>query len=182
MRLGFVLVFLAGLAIMAVGQQGGTQMPSSQTATARTASSPPQSAPGTFAEDLKTPATTDEAKLKRMFEQKIEAEWEAIKNKDKKAYGDVLAEDYEGVEVDGKGERNKLQAMNELDEGNIFRYTLWGFRLIPLGSDHAFTIYEVTMEFPPRSQVRYSRIYVSALWTKQAGEWKEVHYQETHVK
>jgi len=26
----------------------------------------------------------------------------AIKNKDKKAYGDLLADDYQGVEVDGR--------------------------------------------------------------------------------
>jgi hypothetical protein len=25
-------------------------------------------------------------------------------------------------------------------------------------------------------------VYISELWMKRAGEWKEVHYQETNVK
>jgi hypothetical protein len=126
--------------------------------------------------------TGDDDALKSMFEAKVKAEWEAIKNKDKKAYGEMLADDYQGVEIDGKGERNKLQALNELAESNVFTYTLWGFKLVPAGSNAALVIYEVTMQFPPKAQIRYSRVYISELWVKRAGQWKEVHYQETHVK
>src|SRR6266404_4010980 len=118
-----------------------------------------------------------ELKLKDMFEAKIKVEWEALKHKDKKAYADLLSEDYEGVEVEGRGERNKIQAVNELAETNVYDYTVWGFKVIPLGPDAALVIYEVTMEFPPKAQVRYSRVYISALWVKRAGQWKEVHYQ-----
>jgi Domain of unknown function (DUF4440) len=123
-----------------------------------------------------------DSSLKDMFEAKIKVEWEAIKNKDKKAYGDLLADDYEGVEVDGRGERNKIQAVNEMAEQNVFSYTLWGMKLVPLGPDAAFVIYESTMQFPPKAQVRYSRVYITELWMKRGGQWKEVHYQETHVK
>ncbi len=128
------------------------------------------------------PKITADSSLSDVFQAKIKDEWEALKNKDKKAYGELLADDYQGVEVDGKGERNKLQAINEMAETNVFNYTLWGFRLIPLDPNSAFVIYEVTMQFPPKSQVRYSRVYVTELWMKRAGQWKEVHYQETHVK
>ncbi len=117
-----------------------------------------------------------------MFQAKIKQEWEAIKNKDKKAYGELLAEDYQGVEVDGKGERTKLQAVNELADTNVSTYTLWGFKLIPLPPAAALVIYESTIQFPPKSVIRYSRVYISELWMKRAGQWKEVHYQETHVK
>ena len=123
-----------------------------------------------------------ESSLKDFFQSKIKAEWEALKNKDKKAYGALLADDYQGVEVDGRGERNKIQAINEVVEGNVYDYTLWGFKLIPLGPDAAYLIYESTIQFPPRSSVRYSRVYITELWVKRAGEWKELHYQETHVK
>jgi Domain of unknown function (DUF4440) len=127
-------------------------------------------------------AVSSDSGLKDMFEAKIRVEWDALKNKDKKAYADLLADDYQGVEVDGRGERTKLQAVNELADGNVFNYTIWGLKLIPLGPDAAFVIYESTMQFPPQSQVRYSRVYISELWVKRAGEWKELHYQETHVK
>jgi len=136
-----------------------------------------------------TPANTRESKqpgtdsaLKDMFEAKIKAEWEAIKNKDKKAYGQLLADDYQGVEVDNQGERTKIQALNELANGNVSNYTFWGFKLIPLGPDAAFVIYEVNLQFPPRSVVRFSRVYITELWVKRVGQWEVVHYQETHVK
>lgn len=141
-----------------------------------------ESAPTSFSEDLKSPAVSAESKLKHMFEEKIEAEWAAIRKQDRRAYGDLLADDYEGVEVDGKGERNKYQAVNELAGSNIANYTLWGFKLIPLCPDANLTIYEVTMQFPPKSQIRFSRVYITELWMKRAAEWKIVHYQETHVK
>jgi hypothetical protein len=25
-------------------------------------------------------------------------------------------------------------------------------------------------------------VYITELWVKRAGQWKELHYQETHVK
>jgi hypothetical protein len=127
-------------------------------------------------------AASPDSGLKDMFEAKIRMEWEALKNKDNKAYGNLLADDYQGVEVDGRGERTKLQALNELADGNVFNYTIWGLKLIPLGPDAAFVIYESTMQFPSKSQVRYSRVYISELWVRRGGEWKELHYQETHVK
>lgn len=163
MRNYFFFACLAGLASLAFAQQSTTM-------------------PTPFGEGRKSGDVSAETKLKELWEGKIKAEWEAIKNKNKKAYGELLAEDYEGVEVDGQGERTKLQAVNELVNTNVFSYTLFGLRVIPLGPEAAFVIYESTMQFPPKSAVRYSRVYISALWMKRAGEWKEVHYQETHVK
>ncbi len=128
------------------------------------------------------PDTTSAKSLKDIFNSKAKAEWEALKKKDKRAYGELLADDYEGVEIDGQGERNKIQAVNEVERANVYGYTLFGLKVIPLGSDAAFVIYEVTMEFPPKAQVRYSRVYVSELWTKRSGQWKEFHYQETRVR
>jgi hypothetical protein len=125
--------------------------------------------------------STDPA-LKSMFEAKVKAEWEALRNKDKKAYAELLADDYQGVEIDGRGERNKIQSVNELAETSAFNYTLERLKLMPLGEDAVFVIYEVTMQFPPNAAVRYSRVYIGELWVKRAGQWKTLHYQETHVK
>ena len=124
----------------------------------------------------------NESALKTIFEAKIKAEWEAIKNKDKKAYGELLADEYEGVEADGRGERTKIQAINEMVDTNVFTYTLWGFKVTSLGPDAAFVIYEVTMQFPPRAQIRYSRVYIGEVWVKRNGQCKLLHYQETNVK
>ncbi len=138
--------------------------------------------PAKTGDDQPSNGISADSGLTAMFESKIKLEWEALKNKDTKAYGELLADDYQGVEVDGKGERNKLQAVNELAQQNVLNYTLWGMKLIPLGSEAAFVVYESTMQFPPKAQVRYSRVYITELWMRRGGQWKEVHYQETHVK
>lgn len=166
MRNCFVYACLAGLTSLALAQQPKAPAP-----------------PPAKAGDRGTASSVSpESKLKDLFDSKIKKEWDALKNKDKKAYGELLADDYQGVEVDGRGERNKLQAVNELVETNVFNYTLWGLKVIPAGPDATLVIYESTMQFPPKSVIRYSRVYISELWLKRAGEWKEVHYQETHVK
>jgi ketosteroid isomerase-like protein len=138
--------------------------------------------PAKNVENAQSSSVSADSGQKEMFEAKIKAEWEALKNKDRNGYAELLADDYQGVEVDGKGERNKIQAVNELADTNAFTYTLWGFKLIPLEPDAAFVIYESTMQFPPKSQLRLSRVYITELWVKRGGQWKELHYQETHVK
>jgi len=162
MRNCFVFACLAGLTALALAQR--------------------PTMPAKAGEGQQAGGVSADSKLKDMFESKIKVEWEALKNKDKKAYGELLADDYQGVEVDGRGERTKGQALSELADTNVFNYTLWGYKLIPLGPDAAFVIYESTMQFPPKSVVRYSRVYITELWVKRGGQWKELHYQETHVK
>jgi len=157
--------FAFSLACLAFAQQ----LPASKPANSSAATNPPSE-------------NSAESQLKAMFESKIKAEWDAIKKKDKKAYGDLLADDYQGVEIDGQGERSRIQAMNEVATSNVSDYTLGGFKLIPLGPDAAFVIYESGMQFPPKSVLRFSRVYITELWVKRNGEWKELHYQETHVK
>jgi len=162
MRNCFVFACLAGLTALALAQQ--------------------PTMPAKAGEGQQAGGVSADSKLKDMFESKIKVEWEALKNKDKKTYGELLADDYQGVEVDGRGERTKGQALSELADTNVFNYTLWGYKLIPLGPEAAFVIYESTMQFPPKSVVRYSRVYITELWVKRGGQWKELHYQETHVK
>jgi hypothetical protein len=162
MRFCVLLACIAGLTLVALAQQ--------------------PTMPTKFGDGRRSGDVSADAKLKDMFESKIKLEWEALKSKDKKAYGELLADDYQGVEVDGKGERNKIQALNELAETNVANYTLWGLSVIPVGEDAALITYEVTIQFPPKAAIRVSRVYISELWVKRAGQWKEVHYQETRVK
>ena len=56
--------------------------------------------------------STEEAELTNLFDAKVKAEWEAIKKKDQKALGELLAEDFVGVEADGGGERYKWKALS----------------------------------------------------------------------
>lgn len=120
--------------------------------------------------------------LKKVLEPRVKAEWEALKNKDKKTFASLLTDDFESVEDDGDGARNRIHAANEAEHSNIHNYSMAFFNPVPLAPDAAFVTYEVTMEFPPRAAMRFKRIYITEIWLKQGPEWKMRHYQETRVK
>jgi len=65
--------------------------------------------------------STAQADLTNLLDAKIKAEWEAIKNKDQKAYGELLTDDFIGVEADREGERYKWKAQMELQESAVHR-------------------------------------------------------------
>ncbi len=142
----------------------------------------PQQPAGKAVEPAQPAAASAQAKLKEVLESKVRAEWDAFKNKDKKAYGDLLADDFVAVETDGEGARNKIHAANELDRSPLRNYTLHNFRLITAGPDAAVVTYELTMEFPPKSTVRFLRVWASELWLNREGHWQARYYQETRVK
>jgi len=123
-----------------------------------------------------------ETELTNLFDAKIKAEWQAIKNKDQKAYGDLLAEDFVAVEADSQGERYKWKALSELQQSVVSDFTLSFLKVTSLCSEAAFVRYEVFIKFPPKSAVPFEKILVGETWVKRDGQWKVLHYQETRVK
>lgn len=117
-----------------------------------------------------------------MFTAKVTAEWDAFKKKDKKAYSDLLADDFAAVEDDNQGMRTKAAAVAEVDRSVVNDYHLFALRVIPLNSDSALVTYELTLQFPPKATVRFKRVLVSEVWLKRNNQWKERYYQETHVR
>ena len=120
--------------------------------------------------------------LTNLLDAKIKAEWEAIKSKDQKAYGDLLTEEYVAVEADGGGERYKWKALQELQQSAVADFALSFLKVTPLCRDAAFARYEVFIKFPPKSAVRFEKVLVGEIWVKREGQWKALHYQETRVK
>ncbi|HEX7284569.1 MAG TPA: nuclear transport factor 2 family protein [Candidatus Angelobacter sp.] len=150
------------LACMALAQQPATQGASSM--------------------EKKENASPAQVKLKELLESKVKAEWEAFKNKDKKAYSDLLADDFAAVEDDSQGMRTKSAAAAEVDRSVVSNYFLFALNVIPLEPNAALVTYEITMEFPAKAQVRFKRVLVSELWLQRDGQWKARYYQETRVK
>jgi len=120
--------------------------------------------------------------LERLLEANVKTEWEAFKNKDRKSYSDMLADDFVAIEDDTKGMRNKERAVSEIDQSVVNSYNLFAFRVLPFNPNAALVTYELTMLFPPKAQVRFKRVLVSELWLKREGQWKMRYYQETRVR
>lgn len=122
------------------------------------------------------------ARTADILEANVKAEWEAFKNKDKRAYSDLLAEDFIAVEDDGQGMRKKNTTVGEVDQSVVSKYYLVALQVLPLGADAALVTYELTIEFPPKTPVRIKRVLVSELWLKRDGKWKLRYYQETRAR
>ena len=115
--------------------------------------------------------SADQAELTNLLDAKIKAEWQAIKSKDQKAYGELLTDDYVAVEADREGERFKWKAVNELQQSVVNDYTLSFLKVTPLCPDAAFARYEVFIKFPPKSLVPFEKILVGEVWVRREGAW-----------
>jgi hypothetical protein len=133
-------------------------------------------------QSLSTAPKSPAADLTNLLDARIKAEWQAIKSKDQKAYGDLLADDFVAVEADGNGERYKSKAQSELQQSTVSDYTLSFLKVTPLCTDAAFARYEVFIRFPPKSAVPFEKLLVGEIWVKRDGQWKALHYQESRVK
>jgi hypothetical protein len=142
----------------------------------------PTPAPSQTAQRKASDHASAQSPLEKMLEENVKTEWEAFKNKDKKAYSDLLADDFTAIEDDSQGMRNKSKAAAEIDGSVVASYNLFAFRVLPLNPNAALVTYELTMLFPPKAQVRFKRVLISELWLKRDGQWKMRYYQETRVR
>jgi ketosteroid isomerase-like protein len=120
--------------------------------------------------------------LAKLLEANVRAAWTAFKNKDKDGYAKFLTDDFQAVESDGEGERTRRHVLGEVEHCMFTDYLLQFFQVQPLGPDHAFVTYESSMQFPKGSALRFRRVFVGELWTRQNGQWKMMRYQETLVR
>ena len=121
-------------------------------------------------------------KLAEVLEAKVRAAWATFEKKDKEGYAKLLTDDFQAVEADGEGERSKLHVLGEVEHCMYSDYLLQFFKVQPLGPDYAFVTYESSMQFPKNSALRFRRVFIGELWTRQDGQWKMMRYQETLVR
>ena len=126
--------------------------------------------------------TASQTKMKDQLTANVTAEWEAFKKKDKKAYDNLLADDFVGVEDDNQGQRRKAAAVAEIERSVVNDYKLFALSVTPLDPNSALVTYELTLLFPPKATVKFKRVMVGEVWIRHNGQWKQRYYQETHVR
>jgi hypothetical protein len=126
--------------------------------------------------------TAANSELAALLEAQVRAAWAAFKNKDRKGYAKFLTDDFQAVEADGEGERTRLHVLGEVEHCMYSSYLLQFFQVQPLGPDYAFVTYESSMQFPRTAALRFRRVFIGELWTRQSGLWKMMRYQETLVR
>jgi hypothetical protein len=126
--------------------------------------------------------TAAQTELNDLLQANIRAMWAAFRDKKKQVYADYLWDDYQAVEDDGDGERNKVRALRGVDQSVVTNYTLQLFRVDPISPEAALVTYENVIQFPRGSGVPFEKIFVSEIWVKRHGEWRAWRYQATRVK
>jgi hypothetical protein len=129
-----------------------------------------------------SPNTSAQADLSELLQANIRAMWTAFRDKKKQAYAEYIWDDYQAVEEDGDGERNKLRVLREVDQSVVSDYSLQLFRLDPISPEAALVTYENVIQFPRGAGLRFEKIFVSEIWVKRHSQWKAWRYQATHVK
>jgi hypothetical protein len=122
------------------------------------------------------------AELAVLLEKQVRAAWDAFGRKDRAGYAKFLTEDFQAVEADGEGERTRLHVLGEVEHCMFTSYLLQFFQVQPLGADYAFVTYESSMQFPHTAVLRFRRVFIGELWTRRAGQWQMMRYQETLVR
>jgi hypothetical protein len=123
-----------------------------------------------------------EADLNLLLEGKIRAMWAAFRDKKKQEYGEFMWDDYQAVEEDGDGERNKLRTLREVGQSVVKDFNLQSVRVDRISLEAALVTYENVIQFPRGAGSRFEKIFISEIWMKRSGQWKAWRYQATRVK
>src|ERR1700720_2012238 len=75
------------------------------------------------------------------LEKKVRKAWEDFKNKNKEAFGAVLADGFREAEEDGNGLGDKKAILDMIDGFELKTYTLKDFTVKPIGRDGALVNY-----------------------------------------
>jgi hypothetical protein len=106
--------------------------------------------------------------------------FDALKAKDFKAFGDLLAAD--SIEVGGNGVHDKAASLKDVEQLNLTDYNLSDWKVTKLGPDAAVVTYSATAKGDmggkpfPADAVR-----ASTAWVNRDGKWLAVYHQETPV-
>jgi hypothetical protein len=123
-------------------------------------------------------ASSGESSLEETIISMEKSAWEAVKNRDTKAFSELFAAD--GLMADSSGFATRSAFFQTLPDLTISQYTLTDFKVMMIDKDSALVTYKADVKgsfkgqaFPPNPA------YVSSIWTKRGGKWVAVYHQET---
>lgn len=126
-------------------------------------------------------ATTGNAATADAITAKEKQVWDALKNKNHEAFGNMLATDF--VYVSGDGVADKAGTVNGLKEFAPTEITLSDWKTVVLDEDAAVVTYTVDAKgtaggqpIPPGAQ------RASTAWVKRGAEWVAVYHQDCPIK
>lgn len=117
-----------------------------------------------------------------ILEAKIQRSWKDWQTKDTKAYESILADGYISVEPDGRGPRDRVATVADIQATTINNYSLSDFKVTPLGEKAQLATYRANADMTIGANSFHAGLAVAEVWVKEGNDWKLLHFQETEVK
>ncbi|HYY42538.1 MAG TPA: nuclear transport factor 2 family protein, partial [Pyrinomonadaceae bacterium] len=106
--------------------------------------------------------------------------WDAIKNKDYDAFGNLLAEEF--VFVDSHGTDNRAGTLKGVKDFNPTDVTLSDWKVVPIDDDAAVVTYTLRAKGTSMGQpIPDTPVRGSSVWVKRGGKWLGIFHQDTDV-
>ncbi len=122
----------------------------------------------------------DNAALESSLKNKEQAGWQAWKDKDPKAFQDMVPDDVVNI-ADGMVDRGKQNILKDLSSGvcTVNSFSLSDFSFQWIDSDAVMLTYTATQDATCNGKKQPGKVIASSLWVKKGGKWMSPFHQET---
>jgi len=107
--------------------------------------------------------------------------FDAVKKKDKKAYGDLMADEMTVISAE-EGILDKAAALKSFDSETLSSYSLNDVKATTVTPDVIMLVYKLHIKTALSGKPHEGDFLVSSVWVNRGGVWKNILYQETPPK
>jgi hypothetical protein len=118
--------------------------------------------------------------VEKSLKAKEQAGWQAWKDKDPKAFQDMIPDDVVNI-ADGTVERGKQAILKDLSSGacTVNSFSLSDFSFQWVDKDAVMMTYSATQDVTCGGKKQPGKVIASSLWVKKGGKWMSPFHQET---
>lgn len=111
---------------------------------------------------------------------KEQAGWQAFKDKDPKAFQDMVPDDVVNI-ADGTIDRGKPAILKDISSGMcaVNSFSLSDFAFQWIDKDAVMMTYTATQDVTCNGKKQPGKVIASSLWVKKGGKWVSPFHQET---
>ena len=108
------------------------------------------------------------------------ATWETLKQKNYSAYGELLADNYAGI--DNTGISNRAELLKALPELHLKAYSIEDVKVMSVASGVALITYKVKLDGSYQGKELKRPIYAASVWVRHGSKWLQTFNQETEAQ
>lgn len=109
---------------------------------------------------------------------KEQAAWQAFKDKNAKAFGDILTDDAINI-AGGMMQKGKQEIVKGMDGCTVNNFSLSDFSFLWIDKDAVIITYTGTQDATCGGQKQPGKVLASSVWQKKGGKWLSSFHQET---